>query len=73
MITLKLVHYSYAEMVIFEKALDKAYLSVKCSQPHCTACHKVRVCTDISSALHYIRNKIAYLEMAEPDPPSDCF
>lgn len=73
MITLKITHYSYAEMSILERALAKAYLSVSCGQQSCKSCYKEKVCSDLGSALIYIRNKIAYHEIAEPDPPSDCF
>ena len=73
MITLKLTHYSYAQMVILEKALHEAYISVKCTQPHCSQCQNERVCADLVSALAYVKTKIAALETSEPDPPSDCF
>lgn len=73
MITLKLTHYSYAQMVTLEKALHKAYISVECTQPHCPQCQNERVCDDLVSALSYVNRKIAAFETAEPDPPSDCF
>lgn len=73
MITLKLTHYSYAQMVILQKALHEAYMSVKCTQSHCSQCQNERVCTDLVSALAYVNRKIAALETSESDPPSDCF
>ena len=73
MITLKLTHYSYTQMVILEKALHEAYISVKCTQLGCSGCQNERICADLVSALAYVKRKIAALETAEPDPPSDCF
>ena len=73
MITLKLTHYSYAEMVTLQKALDEAYISVECTHEHCTQCQNERVCAELVSALAYVNRKIAALETSEPDPPSDCF
>ena len=73
MITLKLTHYSYTQMVTLEKALHEAYISVQCTQPHCPQCQNERVCADLVSALAYVKRKIAALETSEPDPPSDCF
>ena len=73
MITLKLTHYSYAQMVILQKALHEAYMSVKCTQQHCSQCQNERVCDDLVSALSYVNRNIAAHETAEPDPPSDCF
>lgn len=73
MITLKLTHYSYSQMVILEKALREAYISVECTHSECTQCQNERVCADLVSALAYVKRKIATLETSEPDPPSDCF
>ena len=73
MITLKLTHYSYAQMVILEKALHDAYISVVCTKPQCSHCPNDRVCADLVSAIAYVNRKIAALETSEPDPPSDCF
>lgn len=73
MITLKLTHYSYAEMVTLKKALYEAYVSIKCPYQGCPQCQIERACTDLASALAYVNRKIAALETSEPDPPSDCF
>lgn len=73
MITLKLTHYSYTQMVTLEKALFEAYTSVKCPPEDCSQCQNDRVCADLVSALAYVKRKIAAIETAEPDPPSDCF
>ena len=73
MITLKLQHYSYEQMVILQKVLHEAYMSVECSCLGCTLCQNERVCGDLVSALSYVNRKIVALETPEPDPPSDCF
>ena len=73
MITLKLTRYSYSQMVMLEKALKEAYIFVECTHSECTQCQNERVCTDLVSALAYVKRKIAALETSEPDPPSDCF
>lgn len=73
MITLKLTHYSYAQMVILVKALYEAYISIECTQTPCYQCQNERVCADLVSAISYVKRKIDALETAEPDPPSDCF
>ena len=73
MITLKLQHYSYEQMVTLQKLLHEAYISVACTNSECLHCQNESVCTDILSALTYVNRKIAALEMPEPEPPSDCF
>ena len=73
MITLKLTHYSHAQMVTLQKALKEAYNLVECTHSECTQCQNERVCADLVSALAYVNIKIAALETSEPDHPSDCF
>ena len=76
MITLKLTHYSYEQMVLLEKKLNESYVSLlshRCSEQDCKMCPKNQVCIDLSSAVHYIRKKTATLETPETDPPSNCF
>lgn len=76
MITLKLTHYSYEQMVLLETKLNEAYvslLSYRCSEQDCNMCPKNQVCIDLSSAVHYIRKKTATLEKSDADPPSNCF